>query len=103
VKSNCSCFNFSFGELEKSIKEGIFDLETYPWNMISNNAKDLVRRLLTTDPNLRIDSRGALLHPWIITPFKNKQINLKEVVNRVTEIKSMSFKLTMRLTRYAAT
>jgi len=32
------------------IKEGIYDLEGEPWLEISEKAKDLIRKLLTIDP-----------------------------------------------------
>lgn len=35
------------------------------WDEVSDEAKDLVRRLLTYDPNKRISAADALQHPWI--------------------------------------
>jgi calcium-dependent protein kinase len=38
-------------KLYKMIKEGIYDLEEDPWPQISEKAKDLIRKLLTVDPD----------------------------------------------------
>ena len=35
------------------------------WDHISDNAKDLVKKMLTLDPNKRITVDEALEHPWI--------------------------------------
>eukprot|EP00968_Pinguiococcus_pyrenoidosus_P000726 scaffold47_cov258-Pinguiococcus_pyrenoidosus.AAC.53 len=35
------------------------------WNPISDEAKDLIRRMLTVDVSKRITSRQALKHPWL--------------------------------------
>ena len=37
-------------------------------------AKDLIKKLLVTDPNKRLNAEGILKHPWIVgdvTPRKN--------------------------------
>ncbi|CAI5464975.1 unnamed protein product, partial [Closterium sp. Yama58-4] len=41
------------------------DLLPKPWPSISFEAKDLIRRMLTTDPMERIDIIGVLEHPWL--------------------------------------
>jgi serine/threonine protein kinase len=35
------------------------------WNTISSDAKMLLRRLLSKNPNTRISLKDALTHPWI--------------------------------------
>jgi serine/threonine protein kinase len=35
------------------------------WNKISLDAKDLISKLLTIDPNQRVSASEALLHPWV--------------------------------------
>lgn len=52
-------------KLYKMIKEGDYDLENDPWPQISESAKDLLRKLLTVDPEERISAKDALEHPWI--------------------------------------
>ena len=51
-------------ETEKSIfdaiLEGKLDLESAPWPSISAAAKDLIRKMLASDPKKRITASGAL-------------------------------------------
>lgn len=53
-----------FTETEKgifdAILEGKLDLESGQWASISDNAKDLLRRMLTRDPRKRITADEAL-------------------------------------------
>eukprot|EP00978_Attheya_sp_CCMP212_P037059 scaffold172237_cov52-Attheya_sp.AAC.2 len=37
------------------------------WQQISDEAKDLVKRLLLTDPKMRLSVKGACEHEWILT------------------------------------
>lgn len=43
------------------------------WDKISNDAKDLVNKMLHKDPRLRISAREALAHSWF-NP-ENKSVN----------------------------
>jgi calcium-dependent protein kinase len=52
-------------ELFEIIKKGKFDFDAPAWKMISNEAKDLIRRLLVTDPDKRITADEIRIHPWI--------------------------------------
>ncbi|KAL6567691.1 hypothetical protein OROGR_001359 [Orobanche gracilis] len=52
------------GRIE-AIKEGQVDLTSRPWPLISSDAKDLIRRMLTVDPEKRITIAEALEHPWL--------------------------------------
>ena len=47
------------------IKKGVLDFTKSGWKNVSNGAKELVRMLLTIDPNERLSASEALLHPWI--------------------------------------
>ncbi|XP_076947645.1 calcium-dependent protein kinase 33-like [Bidens hawaiensis] len=48
-----------------AILEGEIDFESQPWPSISSSVKDLVRKMLTTDPKQRITSTQILEHPWL--------------------------------------
>ncbi|GAV69710.1 Pkinase domain-containing protein/EF_hand_5 domain-containing protein [Cephalotus follicularis] len=48
-----------------AIMQGEIDFESKPWPLISDSAKDLVRKMLTQDPKNRITSTQVLEHPWI--------------------------------------
>ena len=48
----------------ESVKKGVYSIEGGPWNDISDLAKDLVRKMLTFNPQQRISALDALNHPW---------------------------------------
>ncbi|KAH9620078.1 hypothetical protein KSS87_005316 [Heliosperma pusillum] len=48
-----------------AILQGHIDFESKPWQSISTGAKDLVRKMLTADPNKRITAAQVLEHPWL--------------------------------------
>ena len=66
-------------EIMKKIEEGKYSLEFYPFNKISENAKDLIRKLLTKDVDQRISAQDALKHPWF------KEQNSKELYNEILD------------------
>ncbi|XP_042507741.1 calcium-dependent protein kinase 29-like [Macadamia integrifolia] len=48
-----------------AILEGELDLKSAPWPSISDSAKDLIKKMLTHDPQKRITAAQALEHPWL--------------------------------------
>eukprot|EP00897_Mesotaenium_endlicherianum_P003008 jgi/Mesen1/2735/ME000169S01915 len=49
----------------EAIKAGKVDMSWGPWRQISQEAKDLVQRMLTVDPTQRITAEEILDHSWI--------------------------------------
>ena len=47
------------------VLSGELDLRTPPWPSVSEEAKDLVKSLLTRDPARRPTASQALAHPWL--------------------------------------
>jgi len=58
-------FSDSTAALYKQIKKGAYDFPSPYWDEISDLAKDLVRHLLTVDPQERYTTAQVLSHPWI--------------------------------------
>ncbi|XP_051139115.1 calcium-dependent protein kinase 29 [Andrographis paniculata] len=58
-----------WGETEEvifeEIRKGYVDLRSSPWPLISDSAKDLIKKMLTMDPQKRITAAEALGHPWL--------------------------------------
>jgi serine/threonine protein kinase len=52
-------------KLYKKIKAGQFEFHPDYWGSISKEAKDLIVKLLTVDPEKRFSADQALSHPWI--------------------------------------
>ena len=61
-------------EIMTKIMNGKFDMNKYPWPIISSQAKDLIKRLLEFDCNKRITAEEALQHPW----FESKQVKSED-------------------------
>lgn len=54
-------------QILESVVAGQFDMDDEAWMAVSDDAKDLVTKLLTYDPAKRISAKEALSHPWIQT------------------------------------
>lgn len=57
------------------IKEGVFILDIARLKL-SSEAKDLLLRMFTPDPNLRISGSQILLHPWVANAISLPSTNL---------------------------
>ena len=64
-------------EILEKIKIGQYDLNEYPFPSLSDESKDLIKKLLEYDPNKRISASEALQHPW----FQNTEFQKKNEVN----------------------
>uniref|UniRef100_A0A914HCA6 phosphorylase kinase n=1 Tax=Globodera rostochiensis TaxID=31243 RepID=A0A914HCA6_GLORO len=47
------------------VQEGRYEFDKEQWESVSEEAKDLIRRLLMVNPAVRISSRECLSHPWM--------------------------------------
>lgn len=48
-----------------AIKSGSFDYPSPYWDSVSNNAKDLINKMLIVDPKKRLTANDVINHPWI--------------------------------------
>jgi len=97
-------------DLFRSIVRGKYEFEEPGWTHVSEEAKDLVRRMLVTDPSLRLTSREAMATPWMrqrgdalkMNNLKytsqrlkgfNARIKLRASMIAVSSVVSMSFSL----------
>lgn len=48
-----------------AVLKGHIDFESDPWPLISDSAKDLIRRMLCSRPADRLTAHAVLCHPWI--------------------------------------
>ncbi|XP_057778701.1 calcium-dependent protein kinase 1-like isoform X2 [Salvia miltiorrhiza] len=49
----------------EQVLHGDLDFSSDPWPSISDDAKDLVRRMLIRDPKRRLTAHEVLCHPWV--------------------------------------
>ena len=63
-------------ELFDLIKAGKYEFDAPAWKIISKEAKDLITKLLITDPEKRITAEEIRGHPWIDGTYKASKKNL---------------------------
>ena len=69
-------------EIMKKIKEGNYDLKKYPWGIISEEAKDLLKGLLQVNAKKRFSAKMALEHKWFQIEKTKSSLNVYNVKNR---------------------
>lgn len=67
-------FDDNQNQLFAKIKKGQFEFEKEFWGEVSDQAKDLIRKLLVVDPAKRLTARDVLKHPWIVAGGGEKDI-----------------------------
>ena len=70
-------------EIIEKVEAGEYDLESPPFNKLSKNSLDLIKSLLTMDPDQRISAEQALNHPWF------KEYKSQEKYNKINNKNTM--------------
>jgi calcium/calmodulin-dependent protein kinase I len=66
-------------DLFNLIKKGEFEFHSPDWDNVSDNAKDLIKKLLILDPKKRLSCEEMLNHPWLNqSQYPNKELSFKE-------------------------
>ncbi len=52
-------------ELFRKIRKGQYEFHEEYWGQVTNDAKDLIRKLLTVNPSQRYDAEAAMRNGWI--------------------------------------
>ncbi|KAK9103783.1 hypothetical protein Sjap_021037 [Stephania japonica] len=84
-----------WGETEQSIFDSVMrghiDFSSDPWPSISNSAKDLVKKMLRSDPKERLSSLEVLNHPWMREDgdASDKPIDIA-VLSRMKQFRAMN-------------
>lgn len=52
-------------EIIKRVKKGDIQVNTIEWKKKSRDSIDLLKKMMTKDPEKRISAMDALAHPWI--------------------------------------
>ncbi|XP_057434409.1 calcium-dependent protein kinase 20-like [Lotus japonicus] len=64
----------------QAIIRSVVDFKREPWPKVSDNAKDLVRKMLDPDPKRRLSAQEVLDHPWLQNAQKAPNVSLGEAV-----------------------
>ena len=59
--------------LFEKIKKGEFEFPSPSWDNISNDAIEIIRKLLVVDPAKRMTPEELLKHPWITGESNTKK------------------------------
>ncbi|TKY57133.1 Calcium-dependent protein kinase 17 [Spatholobus suberectus] len=83
-----------------AILRGYIDFTSDPWPSISPAAKDLVRKMLNSDPRQRLTAYEVLNHPWIKedgeapdTPLDNAVLNRLKQFRAMNEFKKVALRV----------
>ncbi|KAJ8449468.1 hypothetical protein Cgig2_002265 [Carnegiea gigantea] len=77
----------------QAIIRSVIDFKRDPWPKVSDNAKDLVKRMLDPDPKRRLTAQEVLDHPWLQNIKKAPNVSLGETVKARLKQFSMMNKL----------
>lgn len=70
------------------IRNAEFDFPDDPWAQISNEAKDLVRKLLVVEPKDRLPVKEVLEHPWVKETAKTHEENIHGVQDGLKKLQA---------------
>lgn len=90
------CGRMPFGgnsnrEIFKNIQKGMYDMNVDPLPKVSNEAKDLISKLLKSNPEERLSAEEALQHPWfekLNIRDKLSDLSSKKIKNMINNIRS---------------
>ncbi|XP_041028577.1 calcium-dependent protein kinase 8-like isoform X2 [Juglans microcarpa x Juglans regia] len=86
----------------QAIIKSVVDFKKDPWPKVSDNAKDLVKKMLNPDPKRRLTAQEVLDHPWLQNAKKAPNVSLGETVRARLKQFSLMNKLKKRALRVIA-
>lgn len=85
-------------EILNNVMQGKFDFSASNWALVSDEAKDLISKLLERQADIRLTAQEAFNHPWIQRQRKRLenevQIGLEVVKNMQNYMETINFKRT---------
>lgn len=81
-------------ELFRKIVSGKYEFKPDDWEFVSDDAKDLVKKLLVLDPDKRITAKAALLHPWI--QLSGDRLSKRSLQSTSQKLKTFNAKMKLR-------
>lgn len=88
------------GANDKSIIEAVlkgrYTLDEPEWEDISDDAKDLVKKMLEYDPSKRISANDALQHKWIRTHTSGEKVEKSLAKKTLSNLKNFRGELKLK-------
>ncbi|KAL4439082.1 hypothetical protein ABPG74_008857 [Tetrahymena malaccensis] len=81
----------SRSEIFKKIEKGVFSMDGPEWDLVSEDAKDLVKKMLVVDSKKRMTVDQALKHPWILKYQKKQSFTPSIVKSGSTTAQDLDF------------
>ncbi|CAD8156509.1 unnamed protein product [Paramecium octaurelia] len=75
-------------QIMEAVRKGVFKFKEQEWKKISNEAKDLVMKMIEKDTKKRISAKDAMNHPWIQTYCQKKEDDLPSLTEALQRIKA---------------
>lgn len=79
-----------------TIQDGEYEFPDNEWSEISEDAKDLIRRLLVRDPRKRFSAKEVLNHRWVTSPPPPTPLATPRVLTRYVDfvlVLSLNFEI----------
>ncbi|TYI43261.1 hypothetical protein ES332_A01G155800v1 [Gossypium tomentosum] len=86
-------------QVTQEIIRSAIDFKRDPWPKVSDNAKDLVKKMLNPDPKQHLTVQEVLEHPWLQNAKKAPNVLLGETVKARVKQFSIMYKLKKRALR----
>lgn len=83
-------------EILKNVRYGNFEFREKLWNGVSENAKALLRSMMTVNPDDRVTSGAALGHPWIAADNVLLSADLSENMEEIKKEVAHKFKAAVK-------
>ncbi len=73
--------------------KGVYQFHSEYWSEVSDDAKDLIRKLLVLDPKVRLTVDQALVHPWI---QQNDDLSQRVLNSGLSQLRQFTAKRKLR-------
>lgn len=73
-----------------SIQGGLYEFPSKDWDHISDEAKDLISKLLVKEASRRLSAEMVLEHPWILSGGPNTALDTPAVIRRNNSARELS-------------
>ena len=75
-------------DIIKNVMKGEYSLDGEEWKYVSDEAKDLVRRMLAYDFHKRISAKEALEHKWFEKALAKEKLNMEAIQHNLRNLKN---------------